>query len=183
MASAPSRPPLREFLIRDISSEGHHLLLPVLTTTDLLHLSECSQGLLGYRYHLSRVETITHPSYTPAMDVGLARLLSGQMWGVHIAISEEKVVKNVLEMVLQIIRSGAMGPHLKGLEVGFTDVEPNGDLLCYAMEEKAWVHLEELVVEFEDNYTRSYHTDIPSLLAQGMSSITKPQSCLPGLYY
>ena len=163
IASAPSRPRLREFLIRDISPEGHRLLPPFLTTTDLLHLSECSQGLLDYRYHLSRVN-ITSPRWsTPAMDEGLTRLLSGQRLGIYITTLEPKVLK--------IIRSGAMGPHLKGLEIiSLRHQQEQGKQLCLAMEEKACIHLEELELEFNFRGVGSavnFGGPIMSLLAQG----------------
>ena len=170
MASAPSvRPPLRELLIRDIAPEGHRLLLPFLTTTDLLHLSECCQGLLNYRYHLSRVAIIPHPECTSAMDEGLTRLLSGQRLGVYIEPGNQRDSAIALEMVLEIVRSGAMGPHLKGLDV-LLYKEQKGDMLCRAMEEKACIHLEKLVVHGMHNVDKERDGgSIMSLLAQGES--------------
>ena len=91
-------------------------------------------------------------------------MLSGQMSGVYIK-SHGKVLKKVLE----IIRSGAMGPHLKGLEVNLNGVE-TCCLLYRVMEEKACIHLEELVVWLgstsDDNIVGG---NIMSLLAQGKS--------------
>ena len=102
MASAPStRSPLRHFLIGDIASQGHRILLPFLTTADRLHLSECSQGLINYRYHLSRVKIIPHPSSSPGMEESLYRLLSGQMLSVVVEAEDEEVTK----MVLAVVRS------------------------------------------------------------------------------
>ena len=51
--------------------------------------------------------------------------------------------------MLEVIRSGAMGPHLKGLNVKLDDEEAC-DVLYGVMEEKACVHLDELVIRFPD---------------------------------
>ena len=100
------------------------------------------------------------------MDEGLTRLLSGQMWGVPI-----EPQSHVVEMVLEIIGSGAMGPHLKGLEISLTYGQ-KGDLLCRVMEEKACIHLEELVVPFiHQRADRDKDGSIMSLLAQGESVV------------
>ena len=66
-------------LIRqDVEPVGQRLLLPFLTTRDRLRLSECARGLTRYRYCLSRVKIVPHPSPTPCKQRGLVRLLSEQ---------------------------------------------------------------------------------------------------------
>lgn len=54
------------------------LLLPFLSTRDLLRLSECSHSLLQYRNHISRLCVIRHPTPTPRMKRALLRMLTDQ---------------------------------------------------------------------------------------------------------
>lgn len=53
---------LTSFLIEDIEEKGCHLLLPYLTTNDLLRLSECCQATTNYRYYLKSVKLVPHKS-------------------------------------------------------------------------------------------------------------------------
>ena len=116
MASAP--PPiasssLRDFLFRDIASQGHRLLLPFLTTTDRLRSSECCNDLFNYRYHLSRVMIVPHPSpSSPGMEEALVCLLTGQMWGFTVKV--DIFHKQLTRTVVEVVRSGAVDQHLKG---------------------------------------------------------------------
>ena len=83
---------LSAFLHRDIEREGHRILLPFLDTDDLLRLSECSKGLINYRYHLSRIKNMHHPISTLSMDDALNPLLldpqavGGVGWGVFVLL-------------------------------------------------------------------------------------------------
>lgn len=53
---------LHDFMCRDIQPEGPRVLLPFLTTTDLLRQSSCSRGLLKYRSHLTDIKIFAHSS-------------------------------------------------------------------------------------------------------------------------
>ena len=121
------------------------MLLPFLTTTDLLQLSQCSKALTNYRYNLSRVTIIPHPSGVPEMEEALTRLLSGQMSGMHVKVTRRH--EEVMKVVLEVVKSGAMGQHLKGLDV---EVESSDavQLLYGAMAEGKCRGLEELAIDF-----------------------------------
>ena len=146
------------------------MLLPFLNTTDLLDLSQCSRGLMNYRYHLSRVTIIPHPTWVPGMEEGVSRLLSGQMSGVYVKV--ERRYEDVMKMVLEMVKSRSMGQHLKGLDVGVKSSDAV-QLLYDAMAEGYCRGLEELDIDLYVSNVRGgdSHTmtggDILSLLTQG----------------
>jgi hypothetical protein len=75
------------------------ILLPYFSTLDLLRLSECSQGLLKYRSHITRVTIVPHPSPTAGMKRALVRLLAEQQTGVHYLRIGDRTVVSVLDLV------------------------------------------------------------------------------------
>ena len=86
---------LYDFIRRDIiRGEGNNILMPFLTTNDLLRLSECSKQLLDYRYQLSRVGIVLHPSPTFLMKRALFQLMAKQVLGVEdLQIRDSAVLK------------------------------------------------------------------------------------------
>ena len=98
-SSSSSSSSLATLLLRDIHpQEGHRLILSFLDTADCLRLSECCQALLDYRYHLSKVKVIPHPSPTPGNRRGLARLLLEQRGGLEYLRVEHESVLHVLDL-------------------------------------------------------------------------------------
>ena len=52
---------LFQAVVKDISPEGHRILLPFFTSTDMLVLSECCHDLLAYRTFMSTITTTNDP--------------------------------------------------------------------------------------------------------------------------
>lgn len=89
---------------RDIE-KSRRWLLPFLTTTDRLRLSECSKGLDKYRYNLSQVNIVWHPSASHATESGLVKLLCEQELGVEYLrvggqVEGHRTLTKVLDAVL-----------------------------------------------------------------------------------
>jgi len=81
IANSQRIPALYDFICTDIiKGLGHLLLVPFLTTNDLLQLSECSKPLVNYRQHLSRIKIVPHPAtvITPGIRRALSQLLDEQ---------------------------------------------------------------------------------------------------------
>ena len=76
------------------------------------------------------------------MEDALSRLLSGQILGVVVGIKDEDAAK----MVLAVVRSGAMGGHLRGLDVWLESAK-SVELLCGAMVGRACRALMELKID------------------------------------
>ena len=98
------------------------------------------------------------------MEEALTRLLSGQMSGVHVKVMRR--YEEVMKAVLEVVKSGAMGQHLKGLGVDLKS--PDAVQLLYgAMAEGKCRSLEELDIYFPGDSHTMAGGDILSLLAQG----------------
>ena len=77
-----------------IDKEGHRILVPFLRTNDLLRLSECSKSLVKYRYYMSRIKLVPHPSMAkPAMKRALFDLLLQQELDInHLQIKDPSLM-------------------------------------------------------------------------------------------
>lgn len=87
---------LATFIQHDIDpQQGHHLLLPFFTTTDLLHLSQCAKALLHYRHH-----HLSHLTIIPSKKrKALMNLLRSQQQGItHLSIAYRKAIPILEEM-------------------------------------------------------------------------------------
>lgn len=98
---------LYKFICLDIDDKtGCCLLVPFLTTNDLLRLSECSKTLKNYRYYLSRIKIISRDKRgrcimrsRPTEKRNLCHLLSEQRLAINVlCLADTRVVKVIDEM-------------------------------------------------------------------------------------
>lgn len=121
---------LYTFLRTDISSEGHRLLPPYLTTTDLLHLSECSKDLKGYRYTLQTIKLtprfkyydparrVRDDEHAEALKIRVVRLLASQEAVMALCLQHGQITESGASagVVLRAVNQGGLWG-LKSLSV------------------------------------------------------------------
>ena len=100
---------LYTLLYRDIRpNEGQRIFLPFLSTKDRLRLSECCNGLLDYRFHLSRVR-LAIPSrldgnscFGRGVGFGVSRLLARQRDGLRYLVAKRSLALRILDDVADV---------------------------------------------------------------------------------
>lgn len=110
------------FLQDDIQPEGRRLLLPFLTMNELLRLSECCEGLINYRHHLTRLKISPHSSASPGTVEGINQLLLDQE-GKRLEYMQlrDKSLLEVLDLASQGRFEGLKTLVLSGIEMVDSD--------------------------------------------------------------
>ena len=112
-------------LCRDIQPQGQCIFPSFFTTNDLLRLSECCEGTIGYCLYLSRVALVNplgdgmdiHAHHHRRVVTGVVRLLVGQRARLHVLRIPDPSVLPVLVSLAE----------LGGCEVKALEVSDKGD--------------------------------------------------------